>query len=143
MQNAKWAEGEFDNIFIRPLSSDLRFALSVDPRILGRAKRRSVFRLIPIQIINPGTEPVKLYKGMKVGNLQQVDDVEMSNPILIPKDSINDVNFQLDHLQPEPKARMEHLLNSPNDMFATSSGELSPFSTSTVSYRSVAYFFVS
>ena len=26
-------------------SSDLRFALSVDPRILGRAKRRSVFRL--------------------------------------------------------------------------------------------------
>ena len=60
---------------------------------------------------------------MKVGNLQQVDVVEMSNPILIPKDSPNDVNFQLDHLQPEPKTRMEHLLNS-HDMFATSSGEL-------------------
>ena len=56
---------------------------------------------------------------MKVGNLQQVDDVEMSDPILIPKDSPNDVNFQLDHLQPEQKTRMEHLLNSHND-----SGEL-------------------
>jgi hypothetical protein len=43
---------------------------------------------------------------------------------LIPKDSPNDVNFQFDHLQPEPKTRMEHLLNSHNDMFATSSGEL-------------------
>ena len=79
---------------------------------------------VPIQIINPGTEPVKLYKEMKVGHLQQVDDVEMSDPILIPKDSSNDVNFQLDHLQPEQKTRMEHLLNSHNDMFATNSGEL-------------------
>ena len=79
---------------------------------------------VPIQIINPETEPVKLYKEMKVGCLQQVDDVEMSDPILIPKDSPNDVNFQLDHLQPEQKTRMEHLLNSHNDMFATNSGEL-------------------
>ena len=71
---------------------------------------------VPIQIINPGTEPVKLYKEMKVGHLQQVDDVEMSDPILIPKDSSNDVNFQLDHLQPEQKTRMEHLLNSHNDV---------------------------
>ena len=78
---------------------------------------------VPIQIINPGTEPVKLYKGMEVGYLQQVDDVEMSDPILIPKDSPNDINFQLDHLQPEQKTRMEHLLNSHN-MFATNSGEL-------------------
>jgi hypothetical protein len=31
-------------------SSDLRFALSIDPRILGRAKRRYFFRLPTIQI---------------------------------------------------------------------------------------------
>ena len=39
MQNAKWAVERFDMIFIRP-----SFCAS-HPRILGRAKRRSVFRL--------------------------------------------------------------------------------------------------
>ena len=34
---------------------------------------------IPIQIINPGTTPIKLYKGMTVGQLQQIDD-ELQDP---------------------------------------------------------------
>ena len=79
---------------------------------------------VPIQIINPGTEPVKLYKGMKVGSLQHVDDIDMSDPIFAPKDSPKDVRFQLDHLQPEQKTKMGHLLNSYQDIFATGSGEL-------------------
>ena len=29
---------------------------------------------VPIQIINPGTSPIKLYKGMSLGQLQEVDD---------------------------------------------------------------------
>ncbi len=70
---------------------------------------------VPIQIINPGTEPVKSYKGIKVGSLQHVDDVEMSDPIFAPEDSPKDVRFQLDHLQPEQKTKMEHLLNSYHD----------------------------
>ncbi len=79
---------------------------------------------VPIQIINPGTEPVKLYKGMKVGSLQHVDDIDMSDPIFAPEDSPKDVRFQLDHLQPEQKTKMGHLLNSYQDIFATGSGEL-------------------
>jgi hypothetical protein len=37
----------------------------------------------------------KLNIGMKVGNLQQVDDAEMSDSILIPNDSSNDDNCNL------------------------------------------------
>ncbi|CAB4038014.1 Retrovirus-related Pol poly from transposon [Paramuricea clavata] len=37
---------------------------------------------VPIQIINPGTSPIKLYKGMTVGQLQQVDD-ELRDPTFI------------------------------------------------------------
>ena len=29
---------------------------------------------VPVQIINPDTTPIKLYKGMSVGQLQEVDD---------------------------------------------------------------------
>jgi hypothetical protein len=80
---------------------------------------------VPIQIINPGKEPVKLYKGMKVGNLQQVADVEMTDPLFMPRELRNEqVDFDLHHLQPHQKRQMQHLLNSHHNIFATSSGEL-------------------
>lgn len=37
---------------------------------------------VPVQIINPGTTPINLYKGMSVGQLQKVDD-ESRDPIFI------------------------------------------------------------
>ena len=89
-------------------------------RVVVRPKEQRV----PIQIINPGKETVKLYRGMKVGNLQQVDDVDMTDPILTSKDTKNERDFDLNHLQPEEKSQMEHLLNSHVDIFSTSSGDL-------------------
>jgi hypothetical protein len=44
----------------RSLKTDLRFALSVDPRILRRAKRRSVFRLANARSSKPGFPPILL-----------------------------------------------------------------------------------
>ena len=80
---------------------------------------------VPIQIINPGVEPVKLYKGMKVGDLQQVD-VEMKDPLFEPEDHIctsqDESNFKFNHLKPDEK-RMKHLLRSHQDIYASSSGE--------------------
>ena len=81
---------------------------------------------VPIQIINPGVEPVKLYKGMKVGDLQQVD-VEMKDPLFEPEDHIctnqDESNFKFNLLKPDEKRRMEHLLRSHQDIYASSSGE--------------------
>ena len=80
---------------------------------------------VPIQIINPGVEAVKLYKRMKVGDLQQVD-VEMKDPVFEPEDHIctnqDESNFKFNHLKPDEK-RMEHLLRSHQDIYASSSGE--------------------
>ena len=61
---------------------------------------------------------------MNVGSLQCVDDVEMSDPFLTRKDSPNDIDFQLDHLQPKQKTEMENLLNNYKYIFSTNSGDL-------------------
>ncbi len=83
---------------------------------------------VPIQIINPAeTEPVKLYKGMKVGSLQHVDDIDMSDPIFAREDSPKDVRFQLDHLQPEQKTKMGHLLNSLSGYFCHGFRRIRPY----------------
>ena len=43
-------------------------------RVIARPKEQK----ISIQLINHGVKPIKLYKGMKVGDLQQADDIEMN-----------------------------------------------------------------
>ena len=48
----------------------------------------------------------------------------MTDPILKSKDTKNELDFDLNHLQPEEKSQMEHLLNSHVDIFSTSSGDL-------------------
>ena len=35
---------------------------------------------VPIETINPGVKPIKLYKEMKIGSLQQVN-VEIEDPV--------------------------------------------------------------
>ena len=92
--------------------------------LVARVVVKPTEQRVPIQIINPGKEPVKLYKGMKVGNLLQVDDVEMADPVFTSKDVQNDVDFDLNHLLPNEKRQMECLLNSHRNIFATSSEDL-------------------
>ena len=51
---------------------------------------------VPIQIINPGTSPIKLYKGMSLGQLQEVDESRdptlsiqsVVHPLLIAKSNL-------------------------------------------------------
>ncbi len=82
---------------------------------------------VPIQIINPGTSPIKLYKGMTVGQLQQVDE-ELGDPTFIdPEREISTgdkIKFELEHLLSEERERMENLLNEHQDVFAKNSGDL-------------------
>ena len=79
---------------------------------------------VPIQIIIPGNESVKLYKGMKVENLQQVDDVETTDPVFASEDTQNGVDFDFNHMKLDEKSQIEHLLSSYQDIFATSSEDL-------------------
>ena len=83
---------------------------------------------VPIQIINPGVSPIKLYKGMAVGQLQQIDD-ELRDPTF--NDSkcstpfVEDkVRFELEHLPDRERERMEDLLNRHQEVFAKDSSEL-------------------
>ena len=82
---------------------------------------------VPIQIINPGTSPIKLYKGMTVGQLQQVDE-ELGDPTFIdPEQEISTgdkIKFELEYLLSEERERMENLLNEHQDVFAKNSGDL-------------------
>ncbi|CAB3992853.1 Hypothetical predicted protein [Paramuricea clavata] len=73
---------------------------------------------VPIQIINPGTSPIKLYKGMTVGQLQQVDD-ELRDPTVINSkcgtpSAEHKIKFELEHLS----------VNKHQDVFAKTSSEL-------------------
>ena len=82
---------------------------------------------VPIQIINPGTTPIKLYKGMTVGQLQQIDD-ELRDPSFdMDSDNCNTAvkaKYDLEHLSTKERERMEHLLDKHQDIFAKSSSDL-------------------
>ena len=83
---------------------------------------------VPIQIINPGTSPIKLYKCMSLGQLQEVDD-ESRDPTFInskcgPPSADSKIEFDLEHLSGEEREKMENLLNGHQDVFAKSSSEL-------------------
>ena len=64
---------------------------------------------VPIQIINPGTTPIKLYKGMTVGQLQQIDD-ELRDPSFdMDSDNCNTAvkaKYDLEHLSTEERERI-------------------------------------
>ncbi|CAB4013729.1 Transposon Ty3-G Gag-Pol poly [Paramuricea clavata] len=75
-----------------------------------------------------GTSPIKLYKGMTVGELQQVDD-ELRDPTFINSkcdtpSAEDKIKFELEHLSGEERERMENLLNKHQDVFAENSSEL-------------------
>ena len=83
---------------------------------------------VPIQIINLGTSPIKLYKGMSLGQLQEVD-IESKDPTFInskcgPTSADSKIEFDLELLSGEEREKMENLLNGHQDVFAKSSSEL-------------------
>ena len=59
-----------------------------------------------IQIVHPGADTMKLYKGTNAGRLQQID-VELTDPVLqsqgINQENSKEVQFSLDHLKPAEK----------------------------------------
>lgn len=69
---------------------------------------------------------VLLYKGMKVGDLQQVD-VEMKDPVFEPVDHIctsqDESNFKFNRLKPDEKRKTEHLLRGHQNIVALRSRE--------------------
>ena len=81
-----------------------------------------------VRIINPGTSPIKLYKGMSLGQLQEVD-AESRDPTFINSkcgspSADSKIEFDLEHLFAEEREKMENLLNGHQDVFAKSSSEL-------------------
>ena len=85
--------------------------------VLVRPKEQKV----PIQIVNPGADTVKLYKGTNVGYLQQID-VELNDPVLqshgINQENSNKVPVSLDHLKPAEKEQMSNILRQYQGLFA-------------------------
>ena len=85
--------------------------------VLVRPKEQKV----PIQIVNPGADTVKLYKGTNVGYLQQID-VELNDPVLqshgINQENSNKVHVSLDHLKPAEKEQMSNILRQYQGLFA-------------------------
>ena len=86
---------------------------------------------VPIQIINPGADAVKLYKGTSVGCLQQVD-IEMNDPILDSGGNANsndfseqpELHFNLENLKPEEREQMSSVLKEYQGIFATNLSEI-------------------
>ena len=91
--------------------------------VLVRPKEQKV----PIQIVNPGADTVKLYKGTNVGCLHQID-VELNDPVLqskgINQENSREVQFSLDHLKPAEKEQMENVLGEYRGLFANDLSEL-------------------
>ena len=77
---------------------------------------------VPIRIINPGTSPIKLYKGMSLGQLQEVDDESRDQTFINSKcgspSADSKIEFDLEHLFAEEREKMENLLNGHQDVFA-------------------------
>ena len=82
---------------------------------------------VPIQIINPGAETVKLYKGTNAGCLHPLD-VDLNDPVLqskgINQENSKEVQFSLDHLKPAEKEQMENVLGQYQGLFANGLSKL-------------------
>eukprot|EP00794_Sanderia_malayensis_P013568 gene13568-14969_t len=91
---------------------------------------------LPIQIINPGVDTVKLYKGTNIGCLQQID-VEMNDPVLDPGGNTDsssqqcELNFDLENLKPDERKLMDNVLREYQDIFATNLSEIEHLSNLT------------
>ncbi len=88
-------------------------------RVIVRPNHQSV----PIQIINPGKESVKLYQGTNLGSLEHV---EIDEPAL--QENEDDLNvehsFDLGHLKETEKQKLQQLLQKYNSLFAKGLNEL-------------------
>ena len=48
---------------------------------IARVVVSPVSTVVPIQLINPGNENVKLYKGMKIGSIEHIMDERADYPV--------------------------------------------------------------
>ena len=103
------------------------FALAAKGVFVASVLVRPKEQTVPIQIVNPGHDAVKLYKGTNVGCLQQVD-VEVNDPALDSggnkfKNECENM-FYLEHLERKDRERMKKVLKEYQGLFAANLSEL-------------------
>ena len=78
---------------------------------------------VPVQIINPGEDTIKLYGGTNIGHLEHV---AMDDPVLFDNQKANcsEPRFDLNHLQENERVRVERLLYDYKTIFANNIFEL-------------------
>ena len=106
--------------------------LSTKGVLVARVIVRPYQQSVPIQIINPGKEAVKLYRGTNIGSLK---NVELDDPVLDETKSIkgDEISFDLSHLQDTEKETMQQILQKYQTLFATDLSELG--ATSVVKHK--------
>ena len=108
-----------------PINSDSLFEPKpkvVKKRVLVvRVIVMSINQSVPVQISNPEVQPVKLYTGMKVGDLQ-IMDVDCKDPILdeggCDSSLFTNCDFNIEHLKSDEKEKLERVLNTVSNAFA-------------------------
>ena len=106
--------------------------LSTKGVLVARVIVRPYQQSVPIQIINPGKEAVKLYRGTNIGSLETV---ELDDPILDETKSVkgDEISFDLSHLQDTEKETMQQILQKYQTLFAKDLSELG--ATSVVKHK--------
>ena len=95
--------------------------------LVARVLVSPVQQTIPIQIINPGVETVKLYRGTTIGNLEHLEYVPVDDPALNEETfekKPDQLRFDFDHLVPEERNRLDRLLTDYRNIFAHNISEL-------------------
>ena len=89
-------------------------------------------QIVPVQIINPGEDPIKLYKGTNIGSLELI---ETDDPILeeASEKQTNNISFELSHLDEKERNQLNNMLQEYQSSFARDLSELG--STSVVKHR--------
>ena len=81
---------------------------------------------VPVQIINPGSTPVKLYKGTNVGILHEIEPDYVDCPVnmTIPDNELPNNTVNIGELLPEQSQKVERLLNQYSDLFSNGALDL-------------------
>ncbi len=88
--------------------------------LIARVIFGPVISQIPVQIINPGSNPVKLYKGTNVGTLHEIEPEYIDCPVEATKvDNGSTVTpTNIGDLSSEQHSKIENLLKEYKDIFS-------------------------
>ena len=92
--------------------------------LIARVLVSPVQQTVPIQIINPGAETIKLYRGTNIGSLEHVS---FDDPAFIDEkcsEIPNQPRFDTNHLDPEERKHLDSLLKNYSDVFADKISDL-------------------